>query len=128
MSWFRYVDCLALLLVIKLNLGECAYILKYMEFTNRGSGKEPWSFRQTAVYHRYKPPKYKNCSTWILVGASSRAEVRLDRYTRSIPNIQDANPFEIHLIFVDTVLTSWRPYIADLTKDIQQQVRQIFFV
>lgn len=100
---------------------ECAYILKYMEFTNRGSGKEPWSFRQTAVYHRYKPPKYKNCSTWILVGASSRAEVRLDRYTRSIPNIQDANPFEIHLIFVDTVLTSWRPYIADLTKDIQQQ-------
>ncbi|OCL07709.1 hypothetical protein AOQ84DRAFT_440040 [Glonium stellatum] len=99
---------------------ECAYVLRYVEFTNRGGGKEPWSPRQMAVYHRYKPLARTSCSTWILIGVSERAKMRLDRYSRSIPDIQNANPFEIHLIFVDTTLASWAPYIVDLTINVQR--------
>ncbi|KAF2872633.1 hypothetical protein BDV95DRAFT_391903 [Massariosphaeria phaeospora] len=98
---------------------ECAYILRYIEFTNRGGGKRPWSLRQFAVYHRYKPynPKSRTaCSTWILVGASQRTEVHLDRYNRSIEDLPDVNPFELHGIFLDTAIASWRPYLVDLTQ------------
>ncbi|KAF2692086.1 hypothetical protein K458DRAFT_9680 [Lentithecium fluviatile CBS 122367] len=100
---------------------ECSYILRYIEFTNRSRGKRPWSLRQFAVYHRYKPKSKCGCSTWILVGASQRTEVRLDRYTRSIDDLMGSNPFELHVIFLDTAIASWRPYLVDLTKLVTYQ-------
>jgi len=101
---------------------ECSYILRYVEFTNRPGGKNPWSLRQFAIYHRYKPSQRSRCSTWIIVGASQRTEVRLDRYTRSIEDLIEANPFELHVIFLDTALASWRPYLVHLGQLVDYQV------
>ncbi|KAF2184449.1 hypothetical protein K469DRAFT_709209 [Zopfia rhizophila CBS 207.26] len=100
---------------------ECSYILRYIEFTDRKARKQPWSLRQFAVYHRYKPKRQNWCSTWILVGASQRTEVRLDQYTRSIDDLVGSNPFEIHIIFLDTAIASWRPYLVDLTRQVTEQ-------
>ncbi|CAO2658701.1 Nn.00g064240.m01.CDS01 [Neocucurbitaria sp. VM-36] len=100
---------------------ECSYILRYVEFTNRPGGKKPWSLRQFAVYHRYKPSQRSRCSTWILVGASQRTELRLDRYTRSIDDLIQANPFELHVIFLDTAIASWRPHLVYLTQLVTYQ-------
>lgn len=99
---------------------ECAYILRYVEHTNR-PGKIPWSLRQFAIYHRFKPAQQSRCSTWIIVGASERTKVRLDQYTRSVKDLRTANPFELHVIFLDTVITSWRPYISYLTELVSKQ-------
>ncbi|KAF1926014.1 uncharacterized protein M421DRAFT_230472 [Didymella exigua CBS 183.55] len=96
---------------------ECTYILRYIEFTNRGRFKDPWSLRQFGVYHRFKGGDTP-CSTWILVGASQRTEGRLDQYTRSVDDIVGANPFELHVIFLDTVIGSWRPYLVDKAKQV----------
>ncbi|KAI9740341.1 MAG: hypothetical protein M1834_004920 [Cirrosporium novae-zelandiae] len=96
---------------------ECAYVLRFVEFTNR-PGKEPWDLQQTVIYNRYKPPGKNACSTWILVDASKQVRAVLDRYTRQFITPALSNPFEIHLLFLDMALTNWRPYMVDLTKRI----------
>ena len=93
-----------------------------MEKTDRPGGRHPWSLRQFAVYHRFKPASISQFSTWILVGASKRTELRLDRYTRSVDDVYKANPFELHVIFIDTVIANWRPYLAYLGRLVQEQV------
>ncbi|KZM23619.1 hypothetical protein ST47_g5218 [Ascochyta rabiei] len=100
---------------------ECAYILRYVERTNRPGERKPWSLRQFAVYHRFKPSLQSRCSTWILVGASERTVTRLDQYARSVDDLIDANPIELHAIFLDTVITSWRPYLSYLTQLVSEQ-------
>jgi hypothetical protein len=102
---------------------ECSYILRYVEFTDRPN-KKPWSLRQFAVYHRYKQNCQRPCSTWILVGASQRTEARLDHYTRSIEDLMRVNPFELHVIFLDTAIATWRPYLVYLTQLVAEQVRK----
>ncbi|KAF9738813.1 hypothetical protein PMIN06_004535 [Paraphaeosphaeria minitans] len=100
---------------------ECSYILRYIECTNRTGSKSTWSLRQFAVYHRYKPKSGRACSTWILVGASQRTERRLDDYTRSIDDLSASNPFELHATFMETAISSWRPYLVHLTKLVTHQ-------
>ncbi|KAJ4394950.1 hypothetical protein N0V91_011165 [Didymella pomorum] len=94
---------------------ECAYVLRFVERTERGGRKKPWSLRQYAVYHRFKPGQ-NGCSTWFLVGASQRMSTHLDQYTRSVDDIKAVNPFELHTIFLDTVIASWRPYLVYITQ------------
>lgn len=56
------------------------------------------------------------------MGASQRTEGRLDQYTRSVDDVVAANPFELHVIFLDTVISSWRPYLVDMTKEVSDLV------
>lgn len=98
---------------------ECAYALRYVELNHRKESN-PWSVRQTAVYHRYKLDQ--RSSTWVLIATSVSAERHLDRYIKSSDSLATLNPFEIHLIILDTALANWRPYIVDLTEKITKQV------
>lgn len=56
------------------------------------------------------------------MGSSQRTEGRVDQYTRSVDNIVDANPFELHVIFLDTVISSWRPYLVYKAKQVTDLV------
>ena len=109
------------------SIAECAYILRYVENTNRGGRKNPWSLRQYGIYHRFKPGGSR-CSTWILVGASQRTEGRLDQYTRSVDDVIAANPFELHVMFLDTVIASWRPYLVYMTQLVLDLVACIYLL
>ena len=101
---------------------EIAYGLRYAELNNRPV-QDPWSIRQTAVYHKYKAND--KSSSWVIIAASKRTETSLDRYIKSCEDIAQSNPFEVHLIVLDTALANWRPYIISLTERITQQVRPI---
>ncbi|MCJ1379470.1 hypothetical protein MMC17_002571 [Xylographa soralifera] len=92
---------------------ECAYGLRYVELNNRMDTVEPWSIRQTVVYHKYSIQQQS--STWVFIAASKTAELRMDRYIKSVDTMVDSNPFEIHLIILDTALANWRPYVIYLT-------------
>lgn len=96
---------------------ECAYIVRYIEFTNR-KGKEPWSLRQFVIYHKYNPTPEQRCSTWFLMGATQRTDASLDGYVEHVGDLNNAHPFELHLIFLDTAIASWRPYLVDLAERI----------
>lgn len=100
---------------------ELAYGLRYAELNNR-SIHDPWSIRQTAVYHKFKANDQS--SSWVMIAASKNTEISLDRYIKSSENIAQLNPFEIHLIVLDTALANWRSYIVGLTERITQQVRR----
>ncbi|MCJ1402112.1 hypothetical protein MMC11_005331 [Xylographa trunciseda] len=95
---------------------ECAYGLRYVELNSRKGTTEPWSVRQTVVYHKYIMAQQS--STWVLIAASSTTELRIDRYVKSFDKLANLNPFEIHLIILDTALANWRPYIIFLTEKI----------
>lgn len=102
-----------------LTRAELAYGLRYVELNNRNPA-EPWSIRQTAIYHKFRA--ISKASTWVMVSASKRAEQCIDRYVKSCVDLSPLNPFEIHLIVLDTTLATWRPYIVSLTEKIRQQV------
>lgn len=101
---------------------EIAYGLRYAELNNR-SNQDPWSIRQTAIYHKYKTSD--KSSSWVMIAASKRAETSLDRYIKSCKDMAQLNPFEIHLIIIDTAMANWRPYIVGLTERITQHTDRV---
>ena len=101
-------------------LSECAYALRYVDLNRRDDSK-PWSIRQTVIYHKYQSGN--KSSTWVMVSPSEKTEVCLDGYIQKCGDMTLLNPFEIHLLVLDTLLANWRPYIVDLTERITQQVR-----
>ena len=98
---------------------ECAYALRYVELNHR-TPNNPWSIRQCAVYNKYKADKQS--SSWVLISASSNALRNLDRYIKGAKNIYSLNPFEIHLILLDSALANWRLYMINITENISKQV------
>lgn len=100
---------------------ECAYGLKYVELNHRNPNN-PWSTRQTAVYHQFSCGQETNSSTWVLVATSKRTKHSVGRYVRGSSDLTALNPFEIHLIILDTSLANWRPCIVYLTEQITKQV------
>jgi hypothetical protein len=37
-------------------------------------------------------------------------------------DIQQFNPFEVHLLLLDTAMANWRPYLVHMTTEINEQV------
>lgn len=101
---------------------ECCYILRFVELTQRERGRKPWSLRQFAVYHRYKSAQNSPCSTWILAGMPQCTKGLVEGYTRNVRDLTEANPFELHMIFLDKCIANWRPYLAHLTQLVHEQV------
>lgn len=67
-------------------------------------------------------------STWVLVSASNNTEGCLHKYAQCAGDLATLNPFEIHLILLDSMLANWRPYIIYLTEEITKQVCNKFIV
>ena len=61
-------------------------------------------------------------STWIMISASVKIKDSLDKYVSSSENLAALNPFEIHVILLDTALGNWRSYIIYLTEEVSKQV------
>jgi hypothetical protein len=103
---------------------ECMYGLRFVELNGRGNTSQPtsrWSFRQTAVYCCFGAvPKG---ATWIFVTPSRLAQERLDGYA-SFTHETSVNPFEIHLVLLDTAMVNWRHYLVDLAAEIDQHAAQ----
>ena len=100
---------------------ECAYGLRYAELTKR-DGSNPWSIRQTAICHKYTA--VDESSIWTMIAASETTRSSLDLYVRSCTDLASLNPFEIHVLVLDSALANWRLYIIALTERITHQVRR----
>ena len=116
-------------LSISANRSECAYGLRFVEWNNRGDYKwdgrvdykTPYSVRQSAVYHRRK---LDGTSTWILIAASNSTESRLKEYLQVQQNSKALNPFEPHILLLDSALANRRQYLIWLTEETNEQVLQ----
>ena len=100
---------------------ECAYCLRYVDLNHRDPAR-PWSIRQMAVYQKYR--HVKRSSTWILVSASPKTEICIDGYIKSVANLQDVDPFELHVLVLEGAFSTWRPYVVYLAQRISQRIDQ----
>ena len=100
---------------------ECAYCLRYVDLNHRNP-ERPWSIRQMAVYQKYR--HVKRSSTWILVSASPKTEICIDEYIKSVANLQDVDPFELHVLVLEVAFSTWRPYVVYLAQRISQRIDQ----
>jgi hypothetical protein len=103
-----------------LNGIECAYVLRFVELNHRKNASDPWSLRQSAVYHQYRATT--KSSTWLIIALSQRAQARLESYASSSGDVCRYNPFEVHLLLLDTATANWRPYLVDIAAQTNEQV------
>jgi len=68
----------------------------------------------------------------MLFGSSQRTESCIKQYSAGGKDMNSGNPFELHVLFLDTAIASWRPYliefhdaIADLVKKTLAQILNI---
>lgn len=59
-----------------------------------------------------------------MIAASERTQVSLDRYAASCTDVVSLNPFEIHVLVLDSALANWRSYLIVLTEQVTHQVRR----
>ena len=103
-----------------LNAIECAYVLRFVELNHRKNARDPWSLRQSAVYHQYRAKT--RSSRWLVIALSQRAQARLKSYARASGDICKYNPFEVHLLLLDTATANWRPYLVEIAAQTNEQV------
>jgi hypothetical protein len=104
---------------------ECMYGLRFVELNGRGNAYQPtsrWSFRQTAVYCSFRSASED--SIWIFVTPSKLAQQRIDGYASCGHESSRFNPFEIHLLLLDTAMVNWRHYLIDLAAETDQHAAQ----
>jgi hypothetical protein len=91
-----------------------------VELNHRKNERDPWSLRQSAIYHQYIANA--DSSIWLFISLSIPAQARIDTYMEASGDIQQFNPFEVHLLLLDTAMANWRPYLVHTTTEINEQV------
>ena len=105
---------------------ECMYGLRFIDLNGRGTPEHAtsrWSLRQSAIYCSFNPGKDE--ATWIFVTPSQLAQQRLDEYLYRRKKDCTPDPFDVHLLLLDTAIANWRPYIVDLAAETDQHAAQL---
>ncbi|KAH6682672.1 hypothetical protein B0J14DRAFT_673055 [Halenospora varia] len=99
---------------------EISYQLRYMENNRRLHG-DPWSLRQTGVYHQYSgrgDDDTKNL--WVLLHPVNESVVcsRLESAASSDLGVEEMkfNPMRLHLLIFSSYIDNWRLYLHDITR------------
>lgn len=106
--------------VSSLTVIEISYQLRYMENNRRLNG-DPWSLRQTGVYHQYSgggDDDTKNL--WVLLHPVRESVVcsRLESAAFSDLGVEEMkfNPMRLHLLIFSSYIDNWRLYLHDITR------------
>jgi hypothetical protein len=87
----------------------------YVERSGRPTGRDPWSFRQTGVFHRFTGAQ--NGNFFILLHPKSKpmAQKRLELWASSPQRHSLAqHPMNVHLIVLSSYMTYWPEQIESL--------------
>ena len=98
---------------------SCGYTLKYIEPTWRPKQTSSWSRRQSSVVYRGVDQH------WVLISPSTSMQLKLHRYMQELCNAKSCNSFTVHILFIGAAMTYWKPYLAHLTKETNDQVNRI---
>lgn len=101
---------------------ELCYNVRFVERHNRQNGN-PWSFRHTAIYQQmnYKDRVFRS----ILLHPPNTVETAVKDLlssmdARSLASHQD--PLLVHILMCLITESGWRPFIADLEKEVADLV------
>lgn len=94
-----------------------------MERNKRSRGDlDPWSLRQTGVYHKYTKRESGNgTNLWLLLHPvpKSKVKTRLEEASASDLGVHANNTndhFRLHLLVFSSYIDNWRPYLHDMTR------------
>ena len=101
----RVCCCIYIELVNFANVAsESCFLLQHVEQHGREGQSDPWSIRQTGVYHR--SDKVLNQDTDLIVNPSDRLQERLKELKASTSAAAD-----VSLLLMSTTTRNWRPYL-----------------
>ena len=83
---------------------ESCFLLQHVEQHGREGQSDPWSIRQTGVYHR--SDKALNQDTDLIVNPSDRLQERLKELKTSTSAAAN-----VSLLLMSTTTRNWRPYL-----------------
>jgi len=117
-------------------LEESAYVIRRVELNHRGNS-DPWSIRQTGVYHgigtstSVKPPRLRQMdlqSKFLVIAPSKNAESKIGQYLeQSALSKSSISPWNIHRIIVSDSLAGWQEYMASIETRLWQQTVDLMF-
>ncbi|KAI1358710.1 hypothetical protein F5Y08DRAFT_332901 [Xylaria arbuscula] len=106
---------------------ETCYMLHFFENNGRATG-DPWSPRQTAVYHHYHASSDR--SSWILIKPSAHLEeplqIELENASRLTLSAK-SRATRLHVMFTSFALSNWPNYIATQTTKVEEFEAKSFF-
>lgn len=74
--------------------------------------KDPYSLRETGVYHSFDARTQK--AKWVFIQSSAPLEHRLGRCFSHPVDTHDTLQFKIHGVILQTALDGWRDYLVYL--------------
>jgi hypothetical protein len=95
------------------------YQFWYVEKNNRKQG-DPWSTRQTGIYHRFSTCHAKKAENlWVLVHPmpNSKVQRRLAVATKDLTaNDMAVNPLRLHVLVMSCYIDNWRWYLHNIKR------------
>ncbi|PLN84780.1 hypothetical protein BDW42DRAFT_31437 [Aspergillus taichungensis] len=91
---------------------DIGYNIKYAAPHMRTFPKDPYSLRETGVYHSFDARTQK--AKWVFIQSSAPLEDRLKRCFSHPVDTHDASQFKIHGVILQTALNGWRDYLVYL--------------
>jgi hypothetical protein len=95
----------------------------YVEPSGRVYPRDPWSFRQTGVQHKYN--NKTNQSTIILLHPNdeSVAQGKLEAFTEPTDRqVLAAHPLSVHLVIIDSYMAHWQGHMESLAQSLHDIV------
>lgn len=87
-----------------------------MEKNKRLHG-DPWSLRQTGVYHKCTGVTESSLTNlWILLHPSPRTKLHKRLEMTSVSNLE-TDPLRLHLLIFSSYMDNWRQYFHDMTRE-----------
>jgi hypothetical protein len=89
----------------------------------------PWSFRNVALYQKFD--EKNSTSRWILLQPPRKLKTALKNLFENTHDSHERtrqNFLLIHLLICLITEAGWRPFIADLEKEIDTLVRRDFYI
>ena len=84
--------------------------------------KDPYSLRETGIYHSFDARTQK--AKWVFIQSSAPLENRLKRCFSHPVDTDDASQFKIHGVILQTALDGWRDYLVYLEDTFSKLVRR----
>ncbi|KAF7889981.1 uncharacterized protein EAF02_002396 [Botrytis sinoallii] len=112
---------------------DLMYVIRQVELNGRG-GTNPWSIRQTAVYHGRKPDETSSLpisiksapSMLLIIAPSSNAEMRMTAYLEErAADKRQTSSWNLHRLLVSDSLSGWPDYMASLEARLREQTNLI---
>lgn len=95
----------------------------YVELNGKRAPRDPWSFRQTGVYHKFSAAN--NSSQIILLHLNNEAvaQSKLEAFAHSACKIElTQHPLNVHMVIISAYLMNYQEHIESLADELEQIV------